>query len=364
VGMIIDPVNLVAGTTVILLAATFTAQSLGGKLIAAIGVGKYLKYDKNEIGAMFSLTSAEAAATLAAVFVGMEVGLFGTEVIEAVVIVILVTCFVSTVMADRYAPRIDAPEIDKEALGRNVIVPVANPQTAHRLTELAARIADEDTGTVYPVTVLGLNADREQVIQNSKLLTEAEKNALQLGVEAKGSVRIDDSAVSGTLHQIIEHDGTALVMGWKGFSTAKEHLFGGITDTLAKRVDVPILLSKLDGTEPPKRIILHLGYITGTIEKGGKTAFKVTKRLSESYGIPLTIIGKSITVESVQTEYKDLINNAEFITDTDLPRVSLVNHSKPGDMIVVPAGPGGEIFGPEKIAASLPDKDLIISIGS
>jgi hypothetical protein len=100
------------------------------------------------------------------------------------------------------------------------------------------------------------------------------------------------------------------------------------------------------------------------IEKGAKTAFKVTKRLSESYGIPLTIIGKSITVDSVQNEYKDLINNAEFITDTDLPRVSLVNHSKPGDMIVVPAGPGGEIFGPEKIAASLPDKDLIITIGS
>jgi len=364
VGMIIDPVSLIAGTTVILLAATFAAQSLGGKLIAAIGVGKYLHYDNNEIGAMFSLTSAEAAATLAAVFVGMEVGLFGQEVIEAVVIVILITCFVSTLLADKYAPRIEAPEPDSDALGRNVIVPVANPETAHKLTEMAARIADADTGTVYPVTVLGLNADRNRVIDNSKLLRDAEKSALQLGVEAKGSVRIDESSVSGVLHQIIEHDGTALIIGWKGYASAKEHLFGGITDTLARRVDIPMLLCRLDGDKPKERIVVHVGHVAGVIEKGTRLALKSGSRLAESFEVPMVIIGEKTSLDYIKEKYKPFVEKAEFIHDSQTTGQSLSNMTKTGDLVIVPAGPRGEISGPEKIAAALHKKDLIIAIGN
>jgi Kef-type K+ transport system membrane component KefB len=129
VGMTIDPMSLFSGTTIVLLAITVTLQSLGGKFLAVVSFGKLRRYSRDEIGAMYSLTAAEAAATLAAIFVGFQVGLFGQEVVDAVIIAIMATCFTSTLLADRYAPRLPRPR-PVRALGSNIVVPVANPATA------------------------------------------------------------------------------------------------------------------------------------------------------------------------------------------------------------------------------------------
>jgi len=207
-------------------------------------------------------------------------------------------------------------------------------------------------------------ADRNRVIENSKLLKDAEKSALQLGVEAKGSVRIDESSVSGVLHQIIEHDGTALIIGWKGYASAKEHLFGGITDTLARRVDIPMLLCRLDGDKPKERVVVHVGHVAGVIEKGTRLALKSGNRLAESFEVPIVIIGEKTSLDHVRDKYKSLVEKAEFIYDSQTTGKSLSTMTKEGDLVIVPAGPRGEIFGPEKIAAALPKKDLIIAIGN
>lgn len=52
---------------------------------------------------MFSLSAAQAAATLAAIVVGLNVGLLDESTVNAVMMVILVTCVVAPAAASRHA---------------------------------------------------------------------------------------------------------------------------------------------------------------------------------------------------------------------------------------------------------------------
>jgi Kef-type K+ transport system membrane component KefB len=68
VGMLIDPA-IVADRSVLGFAAVFIAVAIGTKAVAAVVVGAFYRYDRAEVGSMFALSSAQAAATLAAVVV-------------------------------------------------------------------------------------------------------------------------------------------------------------------------------------------------------------------------------------------------------------------------------------------------------
>jgi Kef-type K+ transport system membrane component KefB len=83
VGLIIEPSVMVDPKT-IGTAAVFALSCIGGKAIAAMLCRPVFKYSWIEVGAVFSLSVNQAAATLAATFVGYEIGLFGTTVVNAV----------------------------------------------------------------------------------------------------------------------------------------------------------------------------------------------------------------------------------------------------------------------------------------
>ena len=55
---------------------------------------------------MWALTTPQAAATLAATTVGFEIGLFDESVVNAVLVLILVSMIVSTLVAERTVGRV------------------------------------------------------------------------------------------------------------------------------------------------------------------------------------------------------------------------------------------------------------------
>ena len=58
---------------------------------------------------MFSLTVAQTAATLAATFVGYDLGLFTINVVNAVMLLILVSLLASSIAANRFGKRVPRP---------------------------------------------------------------------------------------------------------------------------------------------------------------------------------------------------------------------------------------------------------------
>ncbi len=85
VGLILDPVGDGPGET-LELAGLFILACLGGKALAAMLSARLLGFSRPQATLLFSLSSAQAAATLAATVIGFQLGLFDSSVVNAVLV--------------------------------------------------------------------------------------------------------------------------------------------------------------------------------------------------------------------------------------------------------------------------------------
>jgi Kef-type K+ transport system membrane component KefB len=147
VGLLLNPSVMVQGET-LGLAGLFIVAALGGKLIAAMLTRPLYGADTQKALMVFALTTPRAAATLAATTVGFRIGLFGESVVNAVLVVILVTMIVSTLLAERQRARVQPPPMGRRALGEHVLVAVAHLDGAPLGLRVARRVADQRAGVV------------------------------------------------------------------------------------------------------------------------------------------------------------------------------------------------------------------------
>jgi Kef-type K+ transport system membrane component KefB/nucleotide-binding universal stress UspA family protein len=280
-GMMLDPLA-VADPRTLGLAAALVAAEVVSKLIASEASGRWMGVTGPERGIMFSLTVGQAAGALAATTVASELGLIGAAEVNAVVLVILVSALVAGVSADRYGPRIAPPDRTDAPLGSRVVVPVANPGTVASLVRVAAQVAAADSGAVVAVNVLPLDARPDQIRAHRDLAAAAEKVALGAGSEVQTSVRIDATTSGGVLHTVVEQEGTALVMGWKGYANAREGFFGAVIDRIVADSPVPVLVCRPGDDDRTSRVVIVLtkddvgpGSLLGTA-----LAFQVAVRIA------------------------------------------------------------------------------------
>jgi nucleotide-binding universal stress UspA family protein len=109
---------------------------------------------------------------------------------------------------------------------------------------------------VTAINVLGRHVPRDEFDEHRAVLLESEAAALRGGVEASSRIRIDDSTTDGIVHEVIEQGATGVLMGWKGYASRREHLFGGIIDRLLAAIDVPVILCRPGSGDRPRRVIL------------------------------------------------------------------------------------------------------------
>jgi Kef-type K+ transport system membrane component KefB len=252
-GMLIDVAVLLDPRT-LLVGAVFTVVAMAGKLIAAVAAGKLFGYRGVEIGAMFALSNAQAAATLAAIVVGLNVGLIDTDTVNAVIMVILATCLVASTLATRYAVLLPKP-VRARDFGEVVVVPLANPRSAPRLMRLASAFARSDGGIVVPVLVSPSESDAALLDQLRELDRDMIEVAQSAGAEARSVLRIDASAELGISHTVVEQRASLLVLGWKGATASRGARFGGIIDGVLARTSVPTLVTH-EGDAPIERVLV------------------------------------------------------------------------------------------------------------
>ena len=105
-GMLLDPRQFTE-LTVLAIAGASLAIVLVGKATAAYVSGRRSGFGRSEIKLVFGLTVAQAAATLAAVTIGTEAGIFDENLLSATLVVVLVTVIVSSIVT-----RIATRELD------------------------------------------------------------------------------------------------------------------------------------------------------------------------------------------------------------------------------------------------------------
>ena len=140
IGLLLDPSVMFKAET-LRLALYICAAALGGKAIACWLAGVWLKFSWPQRAVMYVLTVPQAAATLAVTLIGFEIGLFGTTVVNAVLVLILVSIVLSAILTDRVIGWLPAlPESLRLGAKILVVAPAAGPSdVAVRTATLLAR---------------------------------------------------------------------------------------------------------------------------------------------------------------------------------------------------------------------------------
>ncbi len=260
VGMIIDVNALFAGGSALKVAAIMTSVALGSKWIGAFITQKLFGLKNNERTMVFGLSSASAAATLAAVLVGhqiiMENGerLINDDVLNGTVVMILFTCIISSLATERSARKFALEEKlefggEKEGeneLSEQILIPIANPETTENLINLALLVRDEKLGK--PLVALSVVTNSSNIREMKQVgemnLAKAAMIAAAADVEVTPVTRYDINVATGINHAADEYHATNLVIGLHHKANIIDSFFGSLTEGVLKGSYREILIAR------------------------------------------------------------------------------------------------------------------------
>lgn len=328
IGLNINPALLFDIDT-LALALLFTGLVVVGKSAAAVITGRIFKFSWSEVGLMSSLSFGQAASTLAIAQVGVGLGVFGQEVVNAAVLAIVATALITSYGTRFFIRKIPRPVPPPAALGETVLVDVrANGSDLETLMALAGSIARPDDGLVIPYAVPG-PGQRDLATTRVHEATEA---AAALGHDTDGVVRVDESFADGTLNLIEEDEASLILLSWAGPRFPADYLLGNDIDGVGERSTIPTMAVRV--LRPWNRVIVTTGD-PGTAWKreDALLALAAVRRIRRTRQVPL------IVVTSDRELVEDKLGNMENveIVIRSKPRGEILGLIEPDDLIVAPA---------------------------
>ena len=284
IGLSINPALLFDIDT-LSLALLFTGFVVVGKSAAAVITGRIFKFSWNEVGLMSSLSFGQAASTLAIAQVGIGLGLFGQEVVNAAVLAIVATALITSYGTRFFIRLVPRPVPPPAALGETVLVDVrANGSDLETLMTLAGSIARPDDGLVIPYSVPGSG----QMDLARVRVDEATEVAAALGHDSDGVVRVDESFADGTLN-LVEEDGASLViLSWTGPRFTADYVLGNDIDGVGERSTIPTMAARV--LRPWNRVVVATGEPgTPWKQEDALLALAVVRRIRHTQPIPLVV---------------------------------------------------------------------------
>jgi len=237
VGMLVDTRAMAADANGWLVAGVMVVAVITTKYAAAAVAGRLFGYGADSRRVMFGLSVVQAAATLAAVLVGYELGIFGDAVLNGAILMIMVTCPLGSWFVDRYGRRMAAsigvPEAASDGRQR-IVVAIKSPEMAARLLDTAFLLRDTSSpGSIHPVTIVRDEGNVDQAVAGGeRLLAHCLARASAADIPVDPSVRVDFNASDGILRAARELRASLVLVGWGGRQSLGSQLFGTVKTNL------------------------------------------------------------------------------------------------------------------------------------
>jgi Kef-type K+ transport system membrane component KefB len=213
VGVLLEPKVMIDPKT-LFIALVFTIAVLGGKALAAVISGRVFRFTWPEIGVMSGLSGSQAAATLATTLVGAKLGLFDTQTINAVLVVILVSLVITPALVSFFGRRVSGAGAEATALGKVVLVPVWG-DSSRPVLSLAGRLAAADGGIVLATSFASNKAAQPELESQRKLTSKAEEWLAKEGRESKTLFRVSPSVPQGLTETALGEEATLVISEWR-----------------------------------------------------------------------------------------------------------------------------------------------------
>ena len=209
---------------------------------------------------MFGLTSAHAAGGIAMVMVGMHLavgdGIFlvDDDMLNGVVIMILVTCIISSLLTDRSAQRIilrdkDMPSAgdEWEANDGKMLIPVKYPEYADHLINLALLVRNPKlNGSLTCLNVVYEDKDmRYNQEQGRKLLDHCGQLAAAADVPTQTQVRIAANIANGIKHAFNEFQCSEIIIGMHMHHEVSPKFWGEFHQSLFNGLSRQIIMARI-----------------------------------------------------------------------------------------------------------------------
>lgn len=317
VGMLVD-VKVLGSLNVWVMAIAFSLLVFIGKGAAALVTRFQFRFTKAESLVVFGLTTPQSAATLAVTLVGFELGFFEATTVNAVVIMILITCLVGPWFVEKFGRTVAIEEEEKPYLTsdapQRILVPLANPETSDALMDIAFMVRDEKFDQpIHPLTVARDGADVEsQVAKGEKMLSHAVIYAAAAEVPVNAVTRVDMNISKGIARAVNELLITNIIIGWNGQVSTKRAVFGTILDQLLKESDEMVMVCKIEKpVNTFDRIIVAVPPYAA-LESGFNSMMRSVKLMAEQVGGDMELVASTDRETYVKKSVKAIKPDIDF----------------------------------------------------
>lgn len=235
VGMLVDPSAFISGWHVLRVSAFMTATVLVTKGLAAHATARLRGFGTDEAWLVFGLSVNQAAATLAAVLVGCEIGLFDDTILNGTIAMMLVSCLLGPWVTERYGRRVAEGQQRTEARWSphpdRILVAVGSPASAERVLDLALLLAPAKAARLHALHVVPEGPGEEQgIAEADRVLAAAIVRGSAGGIVVEGMARIAPSPAQGIVRAARESRASIVVLGWAEHNAARLFLFRSLLE--------------------------------------------------------------------------------------------------------------------------------------
>ncbi len=320
VGMLIRISSLFTSWHMVWIVALIVFFGTFGKAVAAYVSSLLFRLPKSAGHMMFGLTSAHAAGGIAIVMVGMRLEvapgtyLINDEILNGVVIMILVTCVISSLMTAHAAQQIVLKGNSQQlsASGQKnddekILLCVKYPEIAPQLLELAIMVRNQklNRGLVALNVVYddsNAPANREKGL---RLLERLEQQASASEVKIQKQVRLATNIANGIKHAFREYSGSEIIMGMHVHTEENPKFWGDFIQSLYNGLNRQIILSRFVQPLNTLRRIQVVVPSRAEFEPGFHRWLERLSRLAENLDCRIQFHGRNESLELI----REFINN-------------------------------------------------------
>ena len=269
VGMLINVSALLGGGSVVWVVLLIAFIGTFGKAVAAYVSSLLFRLPQRDGNMMFGLTSAHAAGAIAMVMVGVRLDIVTDDMLNGVVLMILVTCIVSTLVTEQAAKSIvihsltspltegkPAAPADgvpsaattggKVADDEKILLCVKYPEIAPQLLDLSIFMRNQRLNRGLVALNVVYDDDQAAALreQGLRLLESLQHQAAASDVRMQTQVRLASNIANGIKHAFREFACSEIVMGMHVHTDVNPKFWGEFIQSLYNGLNRQIVLTR------------------------------------------------------------------------------------------------------------------------
>jgi nucleotide-binding universal stress UspA family protein len=353
VGMIVDLRIIFTSPMAIIIAIVLTTVALAGKYAASEIASYVLGFTTDQRRLLFGLTSSHAAAILAVIMVGYRIGIVDENVINGTIILILITCLVSSVVTESAGRKIalsgnESTDQSFDQLHETILVSLSNPQSMERLLDLAFALKKKNhANALYGLFVVDDDETADEGLALARsTLDRAGGRALAAERKIETLVTIDINVSAGIKRVAREKSATDIIVGISGKPNLVDFLFGrSLEQMITNSLQNIYVFNPVNPLNLYKKVLLLL---PPNAEKESSFIHILNKviGLAEGNTIPLesySFFRSTFSIEKHLKKVRSLVVHKSYTctSEKELPEVKLIIRSD--DLLVVVSPQRGSI---------------------